>query len=153
MFLPPSGFEIIAPAYGGGNRSAIIWTMSARLLAAIISIAIEEGILVAVILFGLPRIGIRLPLFALIMLAVAWAAMSILLYRAGSRALDRKIAVGAEALAGSRGRVVIALEPEGMVRVGGELWRARCDERRMEKGEEVIVQKVAGTLLIVSPIE
>lgn len=127
--------------------------MSARLLAAILSIIIEEGILVAVVLFGLPGIGVRLPLFVLIILAVVWLVVSIVLYRAGSRALDRKVAVGAETLAGSRGRVVVALEPEGMVRMGGELWRARCDGRRIDKGEEVIVQRAVGTLLIVSPAE
>jgi membrane protein implicated in regulation of membrane protease activity len=151
--LTSVGFEIIAPAYGSGNRSAIISAMSTRLLTAILSIIIEEGILVAVVLFGLPRIGVRLPLFVLIILAVAWVAVSALLYRAGTRALDRKIAVGAETLAGSRGRVVVPLEPEGMVKLGGELWRARCYERRIEKGEEVIVQRAEGTLLIVSPAE
>jgi membrane protein implicated in regulation of membrane protease activity len=126
--------------------------MSTRLLTAIISIIIEEGILVSVVLFGMPRIGVRLPLFVLIILAVIWAVVSVVLYRAGTRALDMKIAVGAETLAGSRGRVVVALEPEGMVRLGGELWRARCDERRVEKGEEIIVQRAVGTLLIVSPL-
>jgi membrane-bound ClpP family serine protease len=125
--------------------------VSARLLAAILNTIIEEGIVVAVILFGLPRLGITVPVSVLIVLLILWAVISVVLYRLVSRALRRKPAVGVETLIGGWGMVVVPLEPEGMVKLGGELWRARSEGRRIEKGEEIVVRRVKGTLLIVSP--
>lgn len=53
-------------------------------------------------------------------------------------------------LIGEPGQVRSMLNPEGFVLVGGEVWRARTgDGSRMRVGEDVIVESVEGTLLIV----
>jgi membrane protein implicated in regulation of membrane protease activity len=62
----------------------------------------------------------------------------------------RKASVGLEAMVGKRGVVVNDLWPEGQVRVGGELWKARCDGG-CESGTDVIVRAVSGLTLVVEP--
>lgn len=113
--------------------------MTARLIFTIVSTVLEEIALVVIVLWGLPRIGIRIPLWGLVVLMVAWGAYSIFTYRLGSRALRRKQVVGLPDMVGSKGEVVSPLAPEGMVRIKGELWIAKSTSGEMEPGETVIV--------------
>ena len=121
----------------------------ARLILAIISTLLEEAALVVIVLFGLPRLGIQLPIPALIGLMVAWGAYSIITYRMGSRALRRKPLISLPEMTGSRGKVVSALAPEGLVRIRGELWVARAGGGEMNPGDEVIVLGQDGLKLLV----
>ena len=59
-------------------------------------------------------------------------------------------AAGTAGLVGARGRVVEPLRPEGRVRVGAEVWRARA-EVPVEAGASVVVREVRGLELIVEP--
>lgn len=60
----------------------------------------------------------------------------------------RRVATGAEALVGSRARVVAPCRPLGQVRVAGELWAARSSAGA-DPGDEVIVRDVEGLTLLV----
>lgn len=62
----------------------------------------------------------------------------------------RKATVGLESMVGKRGVVVSDLWPEGQVRIGGELWRARC-EGGCDSGTDVVVRDVQGLTLVVEP--
>jgi membrane-bound ClpP family serine protease len=50
---------------------------------------------------------------------------------------------------GSRGKTVSRLDPEGLVRIRGELWESRADGRRINTGERVTVVGQEGLKLIV----
>ena len=113
--------------------------MKGRLIIAIVSTLLEEAALAAGVLWGLPGLGIHIPLWGLIALMAAWSAYAVITYRMGSRALRRKLLDGATAMLGSEGKVVSPLVPEGMVRIKGELWRAKSASGRMDTGEEVTV--------------
>ncbi|AFN04315.1 nodulation protein NfeD [Pyrococcus furiosus DSM 3638] len=66
------------------------------------------------------------------------------------RAHRRKAATGKEEMIGSEGTVVEELNPEGMIKVRGELWKARSkDGEKIEKGEKVKVVGMEGLTLIV----
>ena len=123
--------------------------MSVRLIWAIISTMLEETALVAVVLWGLPQLGIHIPLPALIALMVAWAAFAVITYRLGSRALRRKPVIDLLPMVGNKGKVVSRLDPEGLVRIKGELWKAKSAGGRMDTGEEVTVVGQEGLKLIV----
>lgn len=127
--------------------------MSGRLILAILSTLLEETALVAIVLVGLPELGIKIPLAGLIALMVAWAAITVIMYRAGSRALKRKPITGLEAMIGSKGKAVNPLEPEGLVKIGAELWRARSVKDKISVGDEVIVVAQEGSKLIVRPCD
>jgi len=113
--------------------------MRARLILAILSTLLEEAALVAIVLWGLPQLGIHIPLAGLIALMVVWAAFSIFTYRMGSRALRKKPVVGLPAMIDSKAKVVSPLAPAGMVRIKGELWEATSIGGTIDTGEEVIV--------------
>lgn len=124
--------------------------MNGRLIAAIISNLIEEAALVAIVLVGLPEMDINIPLPGLIALMVGWGALSVVIYRAGSRALRRRPVTGMEAMVGIRGKVVSPLAPEGLVKIGAELWRAKSAGDSIDAGQEVIVLSSDGKRLIVT---
>jgi membrane-bound serine protease (ClpP class) len=62
----------------------------------------------------------------------------------------RRATVGVEALVGKVGVAASDLWPEGQVRIGGELWRARCNGA-CGAGTTVVVRAVEGLTLVVDP--
>ncbi len=123
--------------------------MSGRLILAIVTTLIEEAVLAAVYLLGLPQLGLEPPLWLLVLLMAVWAGLAVFTYRKGTKALERKPPAGLPSVVGCRGKVVRALTPEGLVAIGSELWTARSSAGRIEAGEEVIVIKQRRTRLVV----
>lgn len=62
----------------------------------------------------------------------------------------RRSSVGLETLVGKQAVVLSALEPEGQVKVDGEIWSARC-EGGCDRGMRVVVRAVDGLTLEVEP--
>ena len=58
---------------------------------------------------------------------------------------------GAAGLLGQRAVVRVALRPRGQVFLRGELWEAEAEDTEVDKGAEVVVDKVEGLTLYVSP--
>ena len=123
--------------------------MRTRLIWAIVSTALEEAAIAAVVLWGLPQIDINIPLWALIVMMVAWAAFAVFTFQKGTQALKKKPVVGLSDMVGSRGKVVNRLDPQGMVRIKGELWEAISVGGRINTGKEVTVVGQDGLKLIV----
>jgi membrane-bound ClpP family serine protease len=123
--------------------------MSGRLILAIISTIMEETALAVIVLVGLPHLNIKLPVFVLVILMLAWAVVSVTIYRAGSHALKTRPLIGLETMVGSRGRVVKTLQPAGLVRIRGELWQAKTEGGNIAAGGEVVVVSQEGNRLIV----
>jgi membrane-bound serine protease (ClpP class) len=84
-----------------------------------------------------------------------WVAIGVLaLVEVGEIALwlrmrSWRATTGAEALVGTPGRAISNLDPEGQVRVKGQIWKARSDER-VSQGEDVVVLSVDGLRLEVT---
>ena len=123
--------------------------ISARLIWAIVSTLLEEAALVAVVFWGLPQVGIYIPLAGLIAMMVAWGALSVFTYHKGTLALKRKPVVGLPAMIGCRGKVISPLAPNGVVKIKNELWEAKSDGRKINSGVEVTVLGQDGLRLIV----
>jgi membrane protein implicated in regulation of membrane protease activity len=62
----------------------------------------------------------------------------------------RRASVGVEALEGKVGVATSDLWPEGQVKIGGELWRARCTGG-CDAGTKVVVRSIEGLTLVVDP--
>ncbi len=123
--------------------------MKGRLIIAIVSTVLEEAALAAGVLWGLPKLGIHVPLWVLIIVMAAWGAYTVITYRMGSRALRKKPIAGLLDMVGSEGEVVSPLIPEGLVRIKGELWGAKSVSGGMDTGEEIIVVGQDGLKLAV----
>lgn len=123
--------------------------MRARLILAIFSTLLEETAIVVIVFWGLPQIGIKIPLLGLLALMVLWGSWAIIAHRLGSRALRRKQLAGLPNMVGCQGTVVRSLAPVGLVRIRGELWVAKSASGEMVPGEEVTVVKQARLKLVV----
>ena len=113
--------------------------ISGRLIMAIISTTLEETAIVVIVLWGLPRIGVTIPLWGMIPLMIAWGSYSIFSYQKGSHALRSKPVVGLPDMVGGKGVVVSPLVPDGLVKIRGELWVAQSAGGEVKQGREVIV--------------
>jgi membrane-bound serine protease (ClpP class) len=67
----------------------------------------------------------------------------------GVKAQRRKPTTGIEGLTGEYGEVIDALEPNGTVRVSGEIWKAKSLSGTIEKGRNIRVVKIDGLTLLV----
>ena len=123
--------------------------MTGRLIVAVVTTILEEVVLVAIILWVLPELGIEIPLWGLIAIMFALAANAVFFYRIGSRALKRRPVFGLGSMVGGKGKVVSKLAPEGVIRIGDELWEAKSASGQVDVGEEVAVIEQDGLKLIV----
>ena len=123
--------------------------MNARLIMAIFTNLVYEAIIVALLLWGLPRLGIHIPLYGIILICVAFIIYAVALFIIGSRTLRRKPLPGLTTMVGIEGQVVSRLAPEGFVRIGGELWNARAENGIIDVGADVIVVRQYGLKVVV----
>lgn len=126
--------------------------MTARLILAMLSSLLEEAALVAFVLWGLPQLGIEMPLAGLIALMAVLGGYNVISYRMGSRALERKPVAGLPDMVGTKGKAVSRLAPRGLVRIKGELWEAASSNVNIDVGEEVIVVGQHGLRLVAAKI-
>jgi len=68
----------------------------------------------------------------------------------GIRAHRQRVFAGREDLIGQVAEVREALDPNGMIFVEGERWKAVSEEGSIKAGEEVIISKVKGLKLYVT---
>ena len=88
---------------------------------------------------GVSRLGIYIPIPGLVVLVPALGAVAIATHRKGSQALGKKAVVGLSSMIGSKAKVVSKIDPEGMAKVKGELWKTQSTGERIDVGEEVAV--------------
>jgi membrane protein implicated in regulation of membrane protease activity len=97
-------------------------------------------------------------LLALFLLPSPWGVVTVaaaVVFEVGEAAFwvwvsrRRRAQVGAEALIGATAQVVEPCRPEGLVRIHGELWRARCNAGA-DAGETVRVVALDGLTLVVA---
>ncbi|HLA80824.1 MAG TPA: nodulation protein NfeD [Thermoleophilia bacterium] len=69
--------------------------------------------------------------------------------RAAARAMRRPHATGIESLAGTAGVAISPLDPEGQVRIKGEIWRARTEGDSLVRDDSIEVVRSEGLTLIV----
>ena len=124
--------------------------MSGQLIVAIVTTLIYELALIAVVLWGLPRLGIYIPMPGLVVLVLAWAAWSYLTYWLGKGAIGKTPAVGPEAMVGIICRTTTPLCPLGYVQAGIELWRAYSISGDVDAGVEVVTVGMKGLTLFVT---
>ncbi len=123
-----------------------------RLMLAIASNVVEVALVVLLAVYILPQWDINIPVYAVVIFIVAWLCVSVLIFRAGSRALAPGPLAGLPDATGLKGVVVKDLAPEGVVKVKGELWKA-WSENQVPAGYEVKVVSVEGMKLKVQPLE
>jgi membrane-bound ClpP family serine protease len=112
---------------------------STRLMLAIVSNILQLLALWIIWRWILPEFNIRLSVIVLITVMAAWAVFGTWLFLFTTRVLKKQAQVGQTSMVGTTGKVITKLAPEGMVKINGELWRARSTEGDISIGEDIIV--------------
>jgi membrane-bound serine protease (ClpP class) len=101
---------------------------------------------------GIAAPAVRLSAGTIAVMTVLVAGFFIFVLGKGIGAQRRKVAFGAESLAGSVGTAVSDIDPSGFVQVGGEQWSARAAAGTIRRGERVVVVGREGLSLLVRPV-
>lgn len=120
---------------------------------AVVSGILEQAVLVAVVLWLLPRFGIDIPLWALVVMMIALGAYGCVAFTLGKKALERKPMMASEAMIGGKCIVMMPLAPRGYVKVGSELWQASSPGSVIQKGKEVVIVGIEELTLLVAPVD
>jgi membrane-bound ClpP family serine protease len=127
--------------------------MNVRLIVAILTSLLDDFIIVAIILWGLPEIGIHVPLIGIILVLVVLTVYSVVTFRFGSRILRKKPLAGLTTMLELKGKALSQLNPVGTVKIQSELWAAKSEDGKIEAGCPVVVVGQDGLSLIVRSVE
>jgi membrane-bound serine protease (ClpP class) len=87
-------------------------------------------------------------------LSLAVSVFLILVIRAVYRAQRQKPVTGDIGLVGTVGKVIENLNPSGLIKIHGEIWKAVSDDKKtVKKGSNVEILKVEGLLLYVKKVK
>jgi len=120
-----------------------------RNLSKALILVLGELLLVALVLVLLWKIGVHLSPVVIITVVVLLGGLVFVVYRIIVSLVGRKQVCGREGMIGLRGRVVAPLNPEGVIRIQGELWKASCTDDSIGTDEEVVVVEIEGLRLVV----
>ena len=107
-------------------------------------------VLGSMMLYDAPDTGLRISWLVIIPTVGAMAGLVIAAVSMGLRALYRPASTGAAGMMGQVGVVKRALDPEGQVLIGGELWQAVSEDGPLAAGEVVRVARMDGLTLTVT---
>ncbi|MGM0686978.1 MAG: NfeD family protein [Promethearchaeati archaeon] len=109
---------------------------------------LDEILIAGGVIFVLWKLGVPIPFWVYILAGVACAAAYWLLYRI---VLDqgKKSPVGHDGMIGLTGTTITSLNPEGLVRVQGETWKAASRCGVVVEEAEVLIEDLQGLTLIV----
>ncbi len=125
--------------------------MKGRLIISIISSLLDEAIIVFLVLWLLPQIGIEIPIWGTILIVLGFAAFAFISYRIGTRTLTKK-PFPLLTMVGKEGITCTPLNPDGFIRVEGELWSARTEGANLDIGVIVLVTAQKKLVLKVKPL-
>ena len=117
---------------------------------SVISTLIEEAAIAVGLLWLLPLFNITVPVWGIILILVGFAVFSYIMYLIGHPTISYREVSAPESIVGRVGVVERPLEPDGYVKVSGELWRATCLDSPLKEGDEIIVVGIDGLKLTVS---
>ncbi|MGQ9620390.1 MAG: NfeD family protein, partial [Bacteroidales bacterium] len=92
---------------------------------------------------------VRISWKVILLIVVLTVAFFLFAIGFGIKAQTKKPTTGIDGMIGETGEAVSDLEPEGQIRVHGELWKAKCTDGYASKGTKVTVTGVANLKLLV----
>ncbi len=120
-----------------------------RLVLTIISMTMEQLAIWLVWRYLLPEWDINLSVGVLVGIMAGWLVIGAGIFIITTRALQKRVPAGFHTMVGMVGKAVTRLAPEGMVKIKGELWRARAEGAAIEVNEGVQVVGEDGLTLFV----
>lgn len=109
---------------------------------------LDEILIASIIIFVLWKLGVQIPFWVYILVGAACAGVYWLLYSIISDQ-RKESPVGCESIIGLKGRSITSLNPQGLVRVQGEIWQAVCKRGVVAEGAEVVIEDLQQLTLVV----
>ena len=116
---------------------------------SIIVSALQAAAIAVLIIVVLPVFQINIPVWGIVSILTAYAVFAYIMYRISHPTVLYKPVTSPEAIVGKEGVVEVDLNPEGYVRVEGELWKAACPGGDLRKGDRVVITCIKGLELTV----
>jgi membrane-bound ClpP family serine protease len=123
-----------------------------KAVEAIIALLDEVAFVTIIVLLTLYYLYKKLIISSetLIIILIIYILSILFLFYKIYRVQTRRSAIGPESMIGKRGLVAETLDPEGLIEIEGELWKAMTRSgERIEAGEKVVVIGHKGLTLIV----
>jgi len=98
---------------------------------------LDEAAAVVLVLLVLWFFQIRIPLWVAIVFALLLGAFAFIVHKVVIPSFHAKQVTGSEGMIGLEGEVIESLTPHGVVRVGGEYWKAKSADDDIPAGESV----------------
>jgi membrane protein implicated in regulation of membrane protease activity len=115
----------------------------------------REGIEVCVVLGGLAiaECFTHVPLWLWMLLPIGKLLVSVLFYLLFvKRILRQRPQHGPWSLSGRSARTLVPLNPDGQVKIDGEIWSARSlSDETIPSDQDVVIREIRGRLLLVEP--
>ena len=124
--------------------------MRLRAFIAIITTLLDEALVVFIMLWVLPQFDINVPVPVIITVVIIYAAFCVFLYIYGTRVLKKQPVMGFTDMIGMKGEAATDLSPDGMVKIKGEIWRAKSAKGDIKNGMDILVIDQKRLLLIVT---
>ena len=113
----------------------------------VLALLLSEAVVLALVIFLLIYLDVKIPLAAMVTLAVVIAAFLIIIHIKVIPSFRWKRVSGHEGMLGLRGEVLQSLTPVGLVRVKGESWKAEAIGGNIETGMTIEVVGLEGLKL------
>jgi membrane-bound ClpP family serine protease len=107
----------------------------------------DDIAILALIYLALWFFHVRIPLTVLIPVGLVVIIIFYFLHRAILLSLRQKKVTGVESMVGMVGKVVKPLKQGGIIKVGGEYWKAKSGNEHINSGEDVEIIEVDGLTL------
>ena len=111
---------------------------------------LDEILIAVLIILVLRELGVHVPFWGYVVAGVVCVALYWLLYRL-LLGQHKKSPVGHDAMIGLTGECIRELNPEGLIRVQGEIWKAVSKCGVVVEGAEVVIEEFRGLTLTVKP--
>jgi len=115
----------------------------------ILVLLLDEAVVVALVFLVLWVLGIEIPLPIIMVTALLLGAVVFIMHKAVIPSFRKRRITGSEGMIGLTGEVTEPLTPVGVVRVGGEYWKAKSVGENIAVGEEVEILALDGLKLMV----
>ena len=103
----------------------------------VLILLLDDAVALALVLLVLWAIGIKIPLWVTIVIALLLGTFAFITHKVIIPSFHKKKVTGSEGMIGLEGEVIEPLTPFGVIRIGGEYWKAKSVGEKIEAGEEV----------------
>jgi len=110
-------------------------------------LVLDEVVAFGVVVLVLWAFDIIVPISVVIFVALAVGTFAFLFHKLVIPSFHKKQTAGMEGMIGMEAKVIEPLAPEGIVRVEGELWKAKAVDVNIAAGEDVEILEVNRLIL------